>query len=513
MLTRLKVNGFKNLQDVDVRFGPFTCVAGPNGVGKSNLFDAIHFLSLLAEKTFVEAAAAVRGVEGRMGDVATLFRNDGGELAEEMSFEAEMIIPERGTDELGAPAEASHTFLVYTLRLRRRSDPSHHAGPLELTKEEMRYVLLSEARDRLGFEHTPAWRRSVVKGRRTTPYIHTENPPEVPVGLVPIEAEFTSGIPGDAGTGLQTTPSRQTHIKIHADTKNGGGGSRTVLATTMPRTALSTAHIASEYRTLVLARKEMMGWTQFQLEPSALRAPDPFSAPRGVAHNGAHLPATLRALAFERTRGGTVTQEDVYSEVANRLSELFEDVKALTVEEDPTRELYSIVLQDMRGGRHRASALSDGTLRFLALTILEASAQGPSLLCLEEPENGIHPVRLPAMIALVEEIAVRVDEECGPHNPLRQVLINTHSPSVVALVPNGSLVLAQSERISGDGQVRRRLTLRGLEGTWRHPDQTGGGAPATSLIAYGKPQAKSPSRHRVRDREDVHQLGIDFNVD
>lgn len=41
MLTRLKVSGFKNLVDVDVRFGPFTCVAGANGVGKSNLFDAI----------------------------------------------------------------------------------------------------------------------------------------------------------------------------------------------------------------------------------------------------------------------------------------------------------------------------------------------------------------------------------------------------------------------------------------------------------------------------------------
>ena len=40
MLTRLKVNGFKNLVDVDVRFGPFTCLAGVNEVGKSNLFDA-----------------------------------------------------------------------------------------------------------------------------------------------------------------------------------------------------------------------------------------------------------------------------------------------------------------------------------------------------------------------------------------------------------------------------------------------------------------------------------------
>jgi AAA15 family ATPase/GTPase len=41
MLTRLRVNGFKNLVDVDVRFGTFTCIAGPNGVGKSNLLNAI----------------------------------------------------------------------------------------------------------------------------------------------------------------------------------------------------------------------------------------------------------------------------------------------------------------------------------------------------------------------------------------------------------------------------------------------------------------------------------------
>ena len=48
MLTRLQVDGFKNLLGLDVHFGPYTCIAGPNAVGKSNVFDAIEFLSLLA---------------------------------------------------------------------------------------------------------------------------------------------------------------------------------------------------------------------------------------------------------------------------------------------------------------------------------------------------------------------------------------------------------------------------------------------------------------------------------
>src|ERR1035438_3796960 len=85
MLTRLKVTGFKNLVDVDVRFGPFTCIAGINGVGKSNLFDAIMFLSALADRPFLEAARSVR--EGRTTDLQNLFHRVGDQFDDRMSFE------------------------------------------------------------------------------------------------------------------------------------------------------------------------------------------------------------------------------------------------------------------------------------------------------------------------------------------------------------------------------------------------------------------------------------------
>src|SRR6266496_485469 len=73
MLTRLKVTGFKNLVDVDVQFGPFTCIAGANGVGKSNLLDAIAFLSALAVKPLLDSALSIRDDGGRTGDVRSLF--------------------------------------------------------------------------------------------------------------------------------------------------------------------------------------------------------------------------------------------------------------------------------------------------------------------------------------------------------------------------------------------------------------------------------------------------------
>lgn len=482
MLTRLKVQGFKNLDGVDVRFGPFTCVLGPNGVGKSNLFDAIAFLSALSDNTLAVAAASVRGTEGRTGDVRSLFRNEGGARQSEMSFLVEMIIPGTGTDDLGSEAKASMTFLRYELRLRLREETSA-LGPLEVAFESMEHINKTGAMEVLGFPHSPAWRNSVIDGRRTVPYIETKD---------------------DNG---------RTIILTRADSEGGlgGGGPRRALATNMPRTVLSTANNAAEHRTLVLARKEMMGWTQFQLEPTALRAPDPFNAPPRIGSNGAHLPAALFGLARDAQRSAEGEREDVYQQVANRLAELYENVRTLHVDEDKKRELYSIVLTDLQRTEHPASSLSDGTLRFLALAILEASAHGPSVLCLEEPENGIHPDRIPAMIALLRDIAVDVDTEVNVTNPMRQVIVNTHSPEVAREVPQDTLLVAEANEATRSGQRVRLLSLRGLSGTWRAKDD---GASIVPLLPYLNAPApavvrhRSPREMRLADREDVRQLGL-----
>ena len=106
MITRLQVNGFKNLVDVDVRFGPFTCIAGGNGVGKSNLFDAIVFLSRLANSTLLEAASHVRDPDGRSREVRSLFTRAGDTYAEEMRFGIEMVVAPEATNDLGQRAIA-----------------------------------------------------------------------------------------------------------------------------------------------------------------------------------------------------------------------------------------------------------------------------------------------------------------------------------------------------------------------------------------------------------------------
>ncbi|MGL5857183.1 MAG: AAA family ATPase [Angustibacter sp.] len=153
MLTRLEVQGFKNLRDLAVDFGPFTCIAGPNGIGKSNVFDAIHFLSLLATDTFVDAARGVRGAAGeRSGDPRDLFWDGYRESDRRITFAAEMLVPPVVEDDLGEPAEATTTFLRYQVQLGYEvpSGPGG-TGRLALIGEDLTHITKGKARDHLRF--------------------------------------------------------------------------------------------------------------------------------------------------------------------------------------------------------------------------------------------------------------------------------------------------------------------------------------------------------------------------
>jgi hypothetical protein len=158
----------------------------------------------------------------------------------------------------------------------------------------------------------------------------------------------------------------------------------------------------------------------------------------------------------------------VYSQLANRLSELIANVREIRVDRDEKRELLTLMVMAADGTVLPARALSDGTLRFLALAILELDPQTPGVLCLEEPENGIHPDRIPAMLRLLQDIATDPSEPADDTNPLRQVIVNTHSPSVVMAVPDASLLLARPEIDMLNGKRFSKVIFACLPNNWRN---------------------------------------------
>jgi len=501
MLTRLKVNGFKNLVGVDIRFGPFTCIAGANGVGKSNLFDAIGFLSALANHSLVEAALSVRDDGGKTTDIRSLFHRVGNQLEKTMSFEAEMIVPLQGEDDLGQVARATITFLRYTLDLGYRTDESRPSpGSLEILREELTHITLGDAPKNLWFRPSPEWRKTAISGRRSAPHFISTD-----------------------GQGANRV------VKLHQDTRGeekGRGRPLSLLAANLPRTVLSTAN-AAENPTALMARREMQSWRLLQLEPSALRSPDSFSAEPRLGVNGSHLAAALHRLAQAGRLNGqdeasfAIRQSQVFGQVANRLADLIDDVGQISVDKDERRELLTVVVTGRDGTTHPARALSDGTLRFLALSVLSLDPEAKGVLCLEEPENGIHPRRIPAMLRLLQDIATDTRESIGPDNPLRQVIINTHSPAVVAQIPDDSLLIARLTEMKAHGTLFKGVSFGCLPDTWRvRPDESSIVIPKGKLLEYLNPVAPQelpPSEdkpligatraaRRVIDRPDLQVL-------
>lgn len=489
MIIRLKANGFKNLVDVDVRFGPFTCIAGVNGVGKSNLFDAIRFLSALASQPLTEAASAIRAEGRSASDLRNLFHQIGKNYADRMTFEVEMIVPPESVDDLGQTGKATNTMLRYSLELGY-CDGIHSStspGSLEILKEELSHIKKGEASKHLLFRHsTKDWRNEVVRAKRRVPYfISTEGH-------------------GDARI-----------IKLHQD----GGSSGKPLprsASNLPRTVLSAAN-AAESPTVLCARREMESWRILQLEPSALRKPDEFNAPYQLSLSGGHLPATLYRLAqapnsnIENDKS-IRDPEFIYTRVANRLSTLIGDVSRVWVDRDDKREILTLQVIGKDGTEYPARSLSDGTLRFLALTVLELDTVTKGVLCLEELENGIHPERIPAMLKLLQDIAMDTNEPVDETNPLRQVIVNTHSPAVVSEVPDDSLLIAETKEDIRDGRRFKKVNFSYLSDTWRTK-----GPEKASIVSKGKLMAylnpASPPKvefsrrfKRVVDRDDLQML-------
>ena len=67
-----------------------------------------------------------------------------------------------------------------------------------------------------------------------------------------------------------------------------------------------------------------------------------------------------------------------------------------------------------------ATRLSDGTLRYLCLLAILCQPNPPPLICIEEPELGLHPDVLPKLAALLKDAAERT-----------QLIVTTHSDVLV----------------------------------------------------------------------------------
>ena len=116
MITRIEINGFKTFDNLKLDLRPFTAVVGPNASGKSNLFDAIKFVSRLAQTDIREAMQELRGRPEE------LFRHTATGRSDRMAFAVEVLLEPHGTDAFGKSFELRTQRVRYELDIAVRTD-------------------------------------------------------------------------------------------------------------------------------------------------------------------------------------------------------------------------------------------------------------------------------------------------------------------------------------------------------------------------------------------------------
>lgn len=385
MITYIKINGFKSFHNFEMEFTPFTVIAGANASGKSNLFDSLTLLSRLADSDNLKKA-----FNEQRGEFIELFTQYGDDnFATEIEFVVEMLVNKNIKDAWGNESKLKYTRLRYELSIKRITNSS---GIEDLLVSKENLIKLNHQEDKwinlISKKALEYWRPKVITGKRGIPYIETKTENSLLTVVVPQDG--------------------------------AGGVKRRFPLNNATRTVLSSFDTI-DFPHVLAAKEEMKSWKFLQLNPEDLRqATSKNNGEDIISISGKNLAAALYR----------IKQDDNYTlkEISRKLNKFLPNFIEVDVIDDKENKQYLIKLKDAEKKEFSSRVLSEGTLRILALCILEFDDKHTGLLCFEEPENGIHPFRIKAMTDLLKDLSVNFNET---DIPLRQVIVNTHSPVLV----------------------------------------------------------------------------------
>ncbi len=159
---------------------------------------------------------------------------------------------------------------------------------------------------------------------------------------------------------------------------------------------------------------------------------------------GANLALTLQEMDFHGSLRKVV-------EYLRRLSNRFEDIK-IRLESG----LAQVYVTERNVGRISATRLSDGTLKFLCLMAVLCDHDPPPLVCIEEPEIGLHPDALRLVAEALKEASSRM-----------QIVVTTHSDALVDYFSDEPEAILVCERDTDESTCFKRLSTDELR-EWLH---------------------------------------------
>lgn len=151
------------------------------------------------------------------------------------------------------------------------------------------------------------------------------------------------------------------------------------------------------------------------------------------ARNLAHI------LKAWRDRG----EQAIFDRLLELLRRFYEPVRDVDTELLGTH-LRLMVKEDGLSSRTPATRLSDGTLRWLMLLIVLLDPTPPPVICLEEPELGLHPDAIHTLADLLVEASTRT-----------QLIVTTHSDALLDAFTDTPEAVCVCEKVAGSTVIKR----------------------------------------------------------
>ena len=396
MITRLEANRYRCFERLGIDMGDFKVIVGANGAGKTTLLDIPNLLGELL----------------KADNIASVFLLRRGEKPARASNLRELIFASRGDDfslaiEAKLPEAQAHwpTYIRYELRLAVIDDRN-----LAVMNE---YLFVfpetsgpDRASDRLAGDsdiNRANW-HFILRREYGGPALFCTAPfqgPSVPASKLNIAPNLLAmssvKYQPDAYPAANWLYQRLTEHAVFLDPVWDG---------------LRAASAPGQGQRVI---------------PSALNLP--------------WLARDVKLMGFDSAASGTdktTYRSSEFADWVDHVKTALPQIDDIDVKEREDDHYAYFIVRYKGGFSLTSSGLSDGTLRILTLTLLAYVPNPPSLLVIEEPENGIHPQ---AITAVLQSLSSLYDS---------QVFVSSHSPLVLADTKLDQLLCAH---LSSSGAV------------------------------------------------------------
>jgi predicted ATPase len=412
MIHYVRVNGFRSLANFEFEIRPgLNVLVGPNGSGKTNIVLFFSFLSALVSSSLSEAV-------GRLGGAGSVFRKLG-----QQDFERRLDCEIYGVLTL---ARRRHCIYRYSFcaelveggaaMLFRNQKLSATIRTVPKTQGVKNWDVEIErlVGEKGKLEHKVAW---TDRSDRILTSSHERY--FMDRGRVRIEK-------------MSQQDARQ-NIVAQLDSEDPDAG-EPLLRSAVLRTTMTTA-----IRFALL--RDLTSGSLINIVPSRVRLPEDSAKAPGIQQDGSGLYATLFALSkalsikkrrLPHDRTPELIRRVPLKDITDFVAVANPAIKSLQVENnafDNQVQVRVVIGQDKVQSVLPLSAMSDGTLKWLALITAIKTARSP--LSIEEPENYLHPLMQREILNIIRSSLEKTQFS----------LLTTHSETVLNNADPGEVVV------------------------------------------------------------------------